>query len=705
MLVRLRNTRPCPSGMAHILFYQMTKRHTLTCALLCATLSATATPTTDVQALPTLTVEETNAPLLDATALDAEALAQDTAGGTSVIDLDTEFIGRVNTTADIFRFDPGVYAQAGSVIQDARLSVRGSGATRRYGNRGLTLLIDGIPANSIDGSFYTRAYNPMNTSYVQVFRGGNGLAYGGNQIGGSINFVQKTGISNPGGEAQFEYGSFETTRSYVGYGIQEGRSDAYVSASWNESDGYRSHQSWRDFNTTANYGYSWSDTAITRAYILYSDSDADLASGLTKYEAIHDPKKSNNLGAEDRDLSTFRVAQKTAVDLDHTQVELFNYYQILDLDHLTRSKRPANLIDYDTKEYGLGGRSTSNFAIADIDQTLRTSLLYSWGDNDVGGYRSVYGGGPPRSLNNDYTDGAENFQLYIENESHLTEALSLIYGIGWQHAQRDRHINSGQQDDRGSTIDKFDESYDGTTPRFAVIYALTNEWKLFANYSQSFEAPTFGESSGALDAQTASTYEVGSRIDRPRYSGELTFYYSEIEDDFIDAEIRPGGYVSENHDTLRQGIETAWTLNLLPDLSVTAPVNLFLDASYQWNDFSFDGGEYDDNQIPGIAEHVLTTRLRIEEPTGLWRIALTVERLASGLEVNNANNLESTDPFTLVNLSGDYKINEQLSLYGGVDNLFDERTINTVTINPFNAASAYSPGNGISAYLGMRLHF
>jgi len=683
----------------------MIKRHTLTFALLCASLSASTTPDSVVQALPTLTVQETNATLLDASEFDAEALAIGTAGGTSVIYLDTEFIGSVNTTADIFRFDPGVYAQAGSVIQDTRLSVRGSGATRRYGNRGITLLIDGVPANSIDGSFYTRAYNPMNISYAQVFRGGNGLAYGGNQIGGTINFVQKTGISNPGGEAQFEYGSFETTRNYVGYGIQEGRSDAYISASWNESDGYRSHQSWRDFNTTANFGYRWSDTAITRAYILYSDSDADLASGLTKHEAIHDPKKSNNIGAEDRDLSTFRASQKTALELDHTQLELFNYYQILDLDHLTRSTRPANLIDYDTKEYGLGARSTSDFAIADIDQTLRTSLLYSWGDNDIGGYRSAYGFGPPRSLNNDYTDGAANFQLYLENESHVTEALSLIYGIGWQHAQRDRHIKGGQQDDASSTISKFDESYDGTTPRFAVIYTLTQDWKVFANYSQSFEAPTFGESSGALDAQTAHTYEIGTRVNRPRYSGEFTLYHSEIKDDFIDAEASSGGYVAENYDTQRQGIETAWTVKLWPTPSETAAINLFLDASYQWNDFSFDGGEYDNNQIPGIAEHVITTRLRIEEPTGLWRIALTVERLASGLEINNANTLESTAPFTLVNLSADYKINRQLSLYGGVDNLFDERTINTVTINPFNASTAYSPGNGISAYLGMRLHF
>ena len=349
--------------------------------------------------------------------------------------------------------------------------------------------------------------------------------------------------------------------------------------------------------------------------------------------------------------------------------------------------------------------SAMDFAIADIDQTLRTSLLYNWGDNDIGGYRSVYGFGPPRSLNNDYTDGAENFQLYLENESHLTEALSLIYGIGWQHAQRDRHINGGQQNDAGSTISQFDESYDGYTPRFAVIYALTQDWKVFANYSQSFEAPTFGESSGALDAQTAHTYEIGTRVNRPNYSGELTFYYSKINDDFIDAETNSGGYVAENYDTQRQGIETAWTVNLWPDLSETASMNLFLDASYQWNDFSFDGGEYNNNQIPGIAEHVITTRLRIEEPTGLWRIALTVERLASGLEVNNANTLESTAPFTLVNLSGDYKINEQLSLYGGVDNLFDERTINTVTINPFNASTAYSPGNGISAYMGMRLHF
>ena len=682
-------------------------------ALATASLSAQAAiganpPLSEPEELPSITVHGTPALLPFDTVEQAESTVAGVAGGASLLNLETDYIGRVNTTADIFKFDPGVYAQAGSVVQDSRLSVRGSGATRRYGNRGLSLLIDGIPANSIDGSFYTRAYNPLNTKYVQVFRGGNGLAHGGAQIGGVINFVQKTGLSNPDGEAQFEYGSFETSRNFVGYGLQNGASDAYVSASWNQSDGYRSHQSSREFNTTANYGYRWSESAYTRAYLLYSDSDADLASGLSLYDATHNPKDSHSDGAEDRDLSTFRVAQKTAIELDQTQVEWFTYYQILDLDHLTRSQRPANLIDYDTAEYGIGARTTSDFQVGMFEQQIRTSLLYNWGDNDIGGYRSVYGFGRPRSLKNDYTDSANTFQVYLENESYLTESLSLIYGIGWQHAERERHIHGGQQNDRGSTISNYDQSYDGYTPRMAVLYALPNGWTLFANYDQSFEPPSFGESSGDLDAQIARTYEIGTRVVQPRFSGELSYYHSKIKDDFIDADTTGNGsFNAENYDTERQGVETAWTLILWPATSERSRFEAYIDVSYQYSHFTFDGGEYDNNQLPGIGEHLYSTRLRIEAPDQRWRTSISLERMASGLEVNNANTLQSTSPFTLINIAGDYKITPKLTLYGGVDNLFDERYVNTVTINPFNnnTSKAYSPGNGISAYIGMRMQF
>jgi len=109
-----------------------------------------------------------------------------------------DWTGRTRNPEEIFQFDPGVYARSRGLSNDTRLSVRGSGIQRRFGDRGVSLLLDGIRANDSDGSFYFRAIDPLSIDHIEVYRGANGLAYGGNQLGGAINIVQKNGLNAPG---------------------------------------------------------------------------------------------------------------------------------------------------------------------------------------------------------------------------------------------------------------------------------------------------------------------------------------------------------------------------------------------------------------------------------------------------------------------------------------------------------------------------
>ena len=84
-----------------------------------------------------------------------------TPGGASIVTPE-EWTGRTLSTQDIFQFDPGVSARTRGVGSDARISVRGSGIQRQFGDRGVALFIDGIPLNDSDGSFYFRAIDNLN---------------------------------------------------------------------------------------------------------------------------------------------------------------------------------------------------------------------------------------------------------------------------------------------------------------------------------------------------------------------------------------------------------------------------------------------------------------------------------------------------------------------------------------------------------------
>ncbi|MBP0588057.1 Plug domain-containing protein, partial [Mycobacterium tuberculosis] len=72
---------------------------------------------------------------------------------------------------------PGVYVQE-RYGQELRLSIRGSGVARGYHTRGLEILQDGVPTNFADGSGDFYQIDPLALSAAEVYKGGNGLAYG-----------------------------------------------------------------------------------------------------------------------------------------------------------------------------------------------------------------------------------------------------------------------------------------------------------------------------------------------------------------------------------------------------------------------------------------------------------------------------------------------------------------------------------------------
>src|SRR3546814_6602342 len=77
----------------------------------------------------------------------ATAEIERTPGAVEVIP-DTAFKNTpVQHIKDILGFAPGVITQP-RMGDDARISVRGSGLSRAYGARGISLLLDGVPMNT-----------------------------------------------------------------------------------------------------------------------------------------------------------------------------------------------------------------------------------------------------------------------------------------------------------------------------------------------------------------------------------------------------------------------------------------------------------------------------------------------------------------------------------------------------------------------------
>ncbi|MGF1615880.1 MAG: TonB-dependent receptor plug domain-containing protein [Gammaproteobacteria bacterium] len=116
---------------------------------------------------------------------------------------------RPSSLVDALGAQPGIIARSFFGGNDqARLNIRGSGLQQNPVQRGVRLLLDGLPVNLADGSFIIGVLEPRTTQYIEVYRGANGARYGATTLGGAINFIAPTGYDHDFSRLALEGGSF-----------------------------------------------------------------------------------------------------------------------------------------------------------------------------------------------------------------------------------------------------------------------------------------------------------------------------------------------------------------------------------------------------------------------------------------------------------------------------------------------------------------
>src|SRR5690606_15881152 len=155
---------------------------------------------------------------------------------------------------DILDYVPGVITQP-RMGDDARVTVRGSGLSRAYGSRGISMYLDGIPLNTSDGLVDFFEIDPSAYRYTEVYKGANALRYGSNALGGAINLVTPTGRDASEFDGRVDVGSFGYQKVQASTGGQSGALDYFVTVSGQQIDGYRDHSEGDALRGNLNIGY------------------------------------------------------------------------------------------------------------------------------------------------------------------------------------------------------------------------------------------------------------------------------------------------------------------------------------------------------------------------------------------------------------------------------------------------------------------
>ena len=609
-----------------------------------------------------------------------------------------------NTIKDVLDYVPGVFVQP-KWGDDSRLSIRGSGLSRNFHLRGLQLYMDGIPISTADGFGDFQELDPTAYRYVEVYKGPNGLRFGAASLGGAINFVTPTGRDSDLFGASVDFGSFGFKRLQANSGGVQGPADAFITGSWQESDGFREHSSGESKRLSANIGYRLSEDLETRFYLNANEVRQRIPGSVTKNVALNNPESAAAINVLDdwqRNIDTLRFANKTTWRIAPGTIVEFGAFAVD--RHLMHPI--FQWLDYRYDDYGGFARVLDERRIAGFKNRLLVGVNIHNGSVDADQYDN--NGGQQGNKLSSTKNESENTTAYIENSFYILPQLAIVAGTQFLDASRKLTDKMGTAS--GS------ESYDAWSPKVGLLWEVDRHWQIYANVARSAEAPSFGENSfsaaAAFDAkmQTATTFEIGTRGRRPDYTWDFALYRANIDNELLCTAPFPVAafcVIGNADKTIHQGVEVAFGASILKSMFVSGerPDRLWLNIAYTFSDFRFDSDSlYGNNEIPGAPRHYLRAELLYKHPAGFY-FGPNVEWVPEAYFVDSANTLD-TEAYAIWGLKAGYDSGNGLSLYIEGRNLSDKRYIASTGItNVADPAltTLFEPGTGRAVFAGVKV--
>lgn len=624
----------------------------------------------------------------------AEARAGKTPGGTDVVAHEDYADKSIVSLRDTLAFSPGVYLQP-RFGQEVRISIRGSGLSRGYHMRGITLLQDGVPINLADDNGDFQELEPIFFDHLEVYRGANALRFGSGTLGGAINGVTPTGRTAGGVYLRGDAGSFDSYRGLVSAGVAGERVDAWGAVSADTSHGDRDHARRRSLRFHGNAGMKLSDRVTTRLYASYNNINQELPGALTFDEALTTPRKANAgsvAGDQARDIESLRLQNRTRFDFGRAKLDVGVFLNAKSLYH------PIFQI-VDQESVDRGGYVRLDYARGPIEATLGGELRVG----DVNSKRFVNKAGKRGARTFDAKQDARTATLYGELRVKPVETLSLIAGGIYADGMRAQHetFNSfagGAVDNRGRA------DFDSFSPKFGLLFEPAPGVQVYGNYSRSVEFPGFIELAQLstfvpLDAQRAWTAEVGTRGSAGIVNWDLSLYRADIKGELLQYTVGadiPASTFNAGR-TRHEGVEAALEI---------APADwLRLRQVYSYSNFRFRGDvEFGDNRLPVVPRHLYRAELRLG--TDALHIAPNLEWVPQGAYADYRNTVR-TPGYALLGFTAGARVTDGIDAFLDVRNITGRKAIGDIgaVIAATDASAIYYPVERRAVAAGLRARF
>jgi len=463
---------------------------------------------------------------------------------------------------------------------------------------------------------------------IEVIKGPASAIYGSSAIGGVVNIITKKPSKKPKVTLESKVGTFKTLHESLSHSATINGLGYYFNYAYDSSLGHRDNSQYRAHNLTSKFDYQ-----VTENNKLYFDA------GYFEDEA----------GAPAKIVGT--RWDPNHPDLDDFQ---FNFKNYLGLGWAAQVFEGANINlrgyqNLDRLEFV----ESYNPLIKDTATSKVQGLVVQYDQDFFDFYKVILGFDGKDNKVNSSNVGKHRYVVrspFLQNEVSIGEDLSLNFGARW-----DNYSNFGKE----------------TTHSAGLTYKITDGAKFWANYSKGFRAPTFfdlywpfdgfTEGNPNLRPEKAWSWEGGFDIE---YINGLeisaTYFTSNLKDlinwapgeDYI---WRPTNVDSANID----GVEFKTILPLLDGLSANLGYT-YLNAMDRNRD----------RYLIYRAKHKFDFGLRYEIDS---KLNIRFYGQSLGRRYIDTSNSEFLQEDLIAYLDASYKINNNLTTFLSIDNIFNKR--------------------------------
>lgn len=586
---------------------------------------------------------------------------------------------QIRYVADALRYVPGFsVSRTGSYGGQTQVRVRGA-----EGNH-LLVMVDGVEmSETSSGEFDFGSLLVDDIDRIEVLRGPQSAFWGSNATAGVVNIITKRGERDGFRVTGRSEGGTDGT-AFVAGSLSGGAEnyDLAISGAFRRSDGFNisdyGDEEDGDRNTTLNGKFTVDVTeALTLdATLRYVDRKSDT-----------DPQSFADSGPP------FYIPDD-------------DYGQVIDRDDWTATEEFFGSVG--ATYVSLDGALTqkARFTGSDTHRDNFSNGATSWNDGNRynGTYQASYQFDTPGFLaaTHQVTGGYE-WERETFTPSHLTqtferESNSLVAEYRGEFLEQ-LSLNAGIRRDFN------DDFGDATTYSLSGAWQIPNrETRLHASVGTGVTNPTFFEQFGYvpdtfqgnpnLIPEESFGWDIGIEqgfFDRMLVV-DVTYFNQDLTNEIATEYGPPPNYFSTpvNRDgtSKRQGVEVSATVDLFNGFTATATYT-YVDATEQT---VADGPRLREVRRPLHSGSLSAAYVFYDDRARVFGEAVFNGEMLDNSYLNPIPERVTLDPYTVINVGGSFKFNDNVEAYGRIENLFDEE---------YQEVFGYNT-QGRTAFLGLR---